>query len=43
MLGMSLTVHCFIPAAYTSLIKYEWATNLHPKFMKIYRETPLDV
>ena len=26
---MSHTVHCFIPAAYTSLIKYEWATNLH--------------
>ena len=42
-LGMSHTVHCFIPAAYTSLIKYEWPINSHPKFMKFYRETPLGV
>ena len=43
MLGMSLTVHCFILASYTSFIKYKWATNSHPNFMKFYRETPLDV
>ena len=40
---MSLTVHCFIPTAYTLLIKYKWAINSHPNFMKFYRETPLDI
>ena len=40
---MSHTVHCFIPAAYASLIKYEWAINSHPNFMEFYRATPLDV
>ena len=40
---MSLTVHCFIPAAYSSFVKYKWAVHAYPIVMKIYRTTPLYV
>ena len=38
-------IYCLllILAAYASFVKYKWAIQTHPIFMKFYRATPLDV
>ena len=42
-LGMSLTVHCSIPAAYALFVKYKRAVQTHPIVMKFDITTPLYV